>query len=135
MPMTKHDMVSVCLVLCLSCAGSARFQVQKIDPGKQFVIDENRPFVYVRFDHVGPGIPVNEEEPSTRIWLRLKNNCRIPIQFIANGVPDGSLRDEVGIQHEVVPNPPILGLATFSFPAKPRLPGVANPEQHTSTLK
>ena len=135
MPMTKHPVLSVCLALCLSCAGSARLQAQKIGPGKQVVIDENRPFVYIKFDHIGPGEQRSEDEPSSRIWLHLKNNCRIPIQVIANGVPDGSPRDEVGIQHEVVPNPPIRGLVTYSFPVTPKPLGVANPEQHTSTAE
>lgn len=108
-------------------------EAQKTGPAKQFVIDENRPFVYIKFDHVGPGIRWSEEEPSTRIWLHLENNCRIPIQVIANGVPDGSPKDEVGIQHKVVPNPPLRGLVTYSFPVRPKPPGVSNPEQHTST--
>jgi len=50
------------------------------------------------------------------------------LQDIANGVPDGSPRDEVGIMHDVVLNPPIRGL-----PLNRR--AVANPDEHTQTAE
>ena len=68
-----------------------------------FVIDPNRPFVYLRFDHMGPGIRRSEGEPSSRIWLRLVNNCRVPIIVSTFGVPDGSPKGEIGVMDEVVP--------------------------------
>jgi hypothetical protein len=74
-----------------------------------FVIDENKPFVYVRFDHTGPGIPRDEAEPATRIWFRLVNNCRVPIVVTANGVPDESPKEEVGLRYQIVANPPVYG--------------------------
>jgi hypothetical protein len=83
---------------------------QTTKANKGFVIDENKPFVYVRFDHVGPGIPRDEDEPATRIWLRLVNNCRFPIVVTANGVPDESPKEEVGLRYQIVANPPVYGL-------------------------
>ncbi len=69
-----------------------------------FVIDPNRPYVYLEFDHIGPGIPRDEGEPKTRVWLRLMNNCRVPIVVTENGTPDGSPKDERQIMYEVVPS-------------------------------
>jgi hypothetical protein len=79
-----------------------------------FLIDVNRPFVYVKFDHIGPGAPRSADEPNSRIWLRLTNNCRIPILVRANGVPDESPKDEVGLEWRVVPNPTIQGIGEIT---------------------
>lgn len=92
-------------------ASSASAQSKKLPPG--FLLNTNRPFVYIKFDHIGPGIPWSDDESSTRIWLRLTNNCRVPVRVIANGVPDSSPRDEVGIQYKIVPVRPIRGAATM----------------------
>jgi hypothetical protein len=82
---------------------------QTTKANKGFVIDENKPFVYVHFDHIGPGVPRDEEEPATRIWLRLVNNCRVPIVITANGVPDKSPKEEVGLRYQIVANPSVYG--------------------------
>lgn len=68
------------------------------------MIDENKPFVYVRFDHIGAGTQRDEDEPATRIWLRLVNNCRVPIVVTANGVPNESPKEEVGLRYWIVVN-------------------------------
>ena len=68
-----------------------------------FVIDPNRPYVYLKFDHLGPGIPRNEHEPKTRTWLWLVNNCNVGIVVTENGTPDGSPKEERQIMYEVVP--------------------------------
>jgi len=70
--------------------------------------------VYIKFDHIGPGTPRSTAEPNSRIWLRLRNNCRIAILVRANGVPDESPKDEVGLEYEVVPNPAIRGMVRLS---------------------
>jgi hypothetical protein len=93
---------------------SASLVAQTTKMGKDFLIDVNRPFVYVKFDHIGPGIPRTPTEPNSRIWLHLKNNCRIAILVRANGVPDDSPKDEVGLEYEVVANPAIRGMVSFS---------------------
>jgi hypothetical protein len=93
---------------------SASLLAQSTKMGKDFLVDVNRPFVYVMFDHIGPGIPRDPTEPNSRIWLRLKNNCRIAILVRANGVPDESPKDEVGLEWKVVPNPTIQGMVSFS---------------------
>lgn len=64
--------------------------------------------MYLKFDHIGEGLQRSEDEPTSRIWLRLTNNCRLPIMVTTSGIPDGSPRDEVGVDDNVVADPPML---------------------------
>lgn len=108
---------------------------QTADTVSSFVIDPNRPYVYLRFDHVGVGIRRNEGEPTSRIWLRLVNNCRVPITVSSFGVPDGSPEGETGVMDEVVP------VIVSGIPVGVRIPettlppplGPATPEQRPPT--
>jgi hypothetical protein len=77
-------------------------------PKIDFVIDPNRGYVYLRFDHIVPGIPRTEDEPKNRIWLQIANNCRVPIVVLENGTPNGSPKDERQVMLEVVPDRPLL---------------------------
>jgi hypothetical protein len=84
------------------CFVSSNSQAQKTDDGSSFVIDANRPYAYLKFDHVGKGTQREESEPTSRIWLRLTNNCRLPITIRTFGVPDGSPKDERGVMDIIV---------------------------------
>jgi hypothetical protein len=64
---------------------------------QDFVIDQSKPYVYLKFDHIGPRKPVQAGEGSTGIWLRVVSNCRIPIVFLSSGT---------GILDEVVDTEP-----------------------------
>jgi hypothetical protein len=99
--MIKAFVLSICLVFCSLSFGGSLLQAQTRG-AKNFLIDENRPFVYIEFDHTGRGAPWSPDEPPSRIWLHLRNNCRVPIVVLANGVPDDSPKDEVGVMHDVV---------------------------------
>ncbi len=70
---------------CTLLPGAMAMQAQEANTGNAFVIDSNLPFVYVAFDHIGLGTPRNGQQPTARVWLHLKNNCRIPIVFRVNG--------------------------------------------------
>lgn len=111
-------------VLWLSAFG-IRVEGRKIDGTKNFKIDPNRPWVYLQFDHIGSGMPRSENEPATRIWLRLTNNCRVPIIVRTFGVPKGGPPDEQGVMDEVVANPSISilgGIIVHPSTALPRPP-------------
>jgi hypothetical protein len=69
---------------------------------ERFVINKNRPYVYVRFDHMGKGVPLFDDEPSERVWLRFVNNCTVSIVLETFRLPDGSAKGEVGLIHGVV---------------------------------
>lgn len=83
----------------MSCSQATRKPIN-------FVIDSNREFVYLKFDHLGKGIKRREEEPELRIWLKLVNNCNVPIQVNTYSLPDGSPREEIGLMDEVVKDTP-----------------------------
>jgi hypothetical protein len=84
-------------VLLLLFFGSSVL-AQKND-ASDFVIDKSKPFVYLRFDHIGPRKPLQDGEGAVGLWLRVVNNCRIPISFLSNSAPIGEpgvmLMDEV----------------------------------------
>jgi hypothetical protein len=105
MTKTWCSLVPIAVLAVVSVPLSAQTKM-----GKEFLIDVNSPFVYVKFDHIGPGAPRNPSEPNSRVWLRLRNNCRIAIIVRANGVPDDSPKDEVGLEYDVAGNPPVRGL-------------------------
>jgi hypothetical protein len=68
------------------------------------VIDPSKPFVYLKFDHVGPRKAHPDGEDDAGLWLRVVNNCRIPIVFRASGgypgEPGISIEDEVVEQEQ-----------------------------------
>ena len=118
------------LLLATSCA-----LAQRVGTAETFVIDPNRPYVYLKFDRIGKGIPRNESEPTSRIWLRLVNNCRVPIIVSTFGIPDGSPKYEVGVMDEVVPVS-VSGLVTMGqLPMTPLPPPFSpvTPEQKPLT--
>jgi hypothetical protein len=105
MTKTWRSLIPIAVLAVVSVPLSAQTKM-----GKEFLIDVNSPFVYVKFDHIGPGAPRNPSEPNSRVWLRLRNNCRIAIIVRANGVPDDSPKNEVGLEYDVAGNPPVRGL-------------------------
>ena len=86
-------------------------QAQSGSLAQQFLLNQERTFAYLQFDHMGQGPRFNENEPVNRIWFRLVNNCRLPIVIRTFGVPDGSPRGEAGLFHDVVANPAMNGVS------------------------
>ncbi len=114
----------VSLVLIAFSVAEAQAQSGSGDIGEQFIVNKERPFAYLQFDHVGKGARRNENEPAYRIWLRLVNNCRVPIEIRTSGVPDGSPVGEVGFFHNVVANPTYnraSGVTILESGASPKL--------------
>jgi hypothetical protein len=118
------------LALAILLAAIA-LQAQKASPvvstaqtGRTFRLDTRSPFVYLKFDHIGSGQRMNPNEPPTRIWLHLVNNCQLPI-VVRGGQPiDGGMPGEVSIDNVVRLNPPLWGLIVGN-PLEPDLPPVA----------
>ena len=75
-----------------------------------FVTDQNRPYVYLQFDHMGVGAKFSDDEPPRRVWFRFVNNCAVGIVLRTFGVPEGSAKGEVGVMHDVVRDAPKSGL-------------------------
>ncbi len=83
---------------------------------ENLVIDQSKPYVYLKFDHIGPRKPIQSGESRTGLWLRVVNNCRIPIVFASLSVPTGELG--VGLMDEVVEIEPTLQI--YSSPGDKR---------------
>jgi hypothetical protein len=69
-------------------------------PISDFVLNPSMPYVYVKFDHVGPRHPLREGEGQVGLWLRIVNNCRVPIKVPTFGLTTGD--PGVGVLDEVV---------------------------------
>jgi len=130
----KKTYFSVIFLLTPLCVGALCAQTQKTTQAvNDFVIIRNRPFVYLKFDHIGQGEPRSEDEPASRIWLRLINNCRVPIIVHTFGVPEGSPKFEQGVMYKVVANPPVLGMVIEGFKTGQTNEPMSHKEQATPT--
>lgn len=85
-------------LLCLAAAPALRLLGKSKSSSKPFVINVHKPFVCVRFDHIGPGKRRSEEEPLVRMWLHPVNDCRVPITVTAIGIPDESPKNELALR-------------------------------------
>ena len=112
------------LFLCLIGGNVPAAFAQKPAAAAQFVIDGDRPIVYLHFVRYGPGMQFNDDEPKERIWFKFVNNCTVPVTIRTFGVPDGDPEDEAGVMDRVVRDEPML-LITFDYPVIPtEEPGV-----------
>ena len=71
----------------------------------RFLIESNKPYVYLEVDHIGPRKPLRDDEPTTGIWLHLKNNCKLPIVVLAIGWRQADPKEGMALQDEIVPEP------------------------------
>jgi hypothetical protein len=103
----NSSLVTFCFLTCLLNAAGPGTKVANSVEG--FLFDPSKPYVYLEVDHVGPRKPLRDGEPDTGIWLRLKNNCTLPVVVIASGVPAKSADEALWVEDEVVPNRPSTG--------------------------
>jgi hypothetical protein len=94
----------ILVVLLLSTFTAVAFAQN--ESSQKFVIDASKPYVYLVFDHIGPRKPIQSGESNTGLWLRVVNNCRIPIVFLSFSMPPGI--SGVGLMDEVVWDEPML---------------------------
>jgi hypothetical protein len=99
-------------------AVAQRKHVKSPPPREIFLIDLSKPYVYLQIDHIGPREPRGENEPKEGIWLRLDNNCIVPIVVRTFGVPPHSPSGEIGVLDNVVANSEsYAGISSTRFPA------------------
>jgi len=69
-----------------------------------FIIDSSKPFVYLKFNHIGLVKPNPDSTAENYLWLKVINNCRLPIVFSSQGplpgYPGVSIEDEVVEQEQ-----------------------------------
>jgi len=69
---------------------------------QNLVIDSSKPYVYLKFDHIANRKPLYRDESHRGLWLRLVNNCKIPV--IVGTFDPGTGDPGIGIYgEEVVP--------------------------------
>ncbi len=91
------------LLFCCLISGNVQAAfAQKPSAAPRFVIDADRPFVYLKFVRYGPGTKFGDGEPKERIWFKFVNNCNVPVTVRTFGAPDGSAPDEIGVMDRVV---------------------------------
>lgn len=88
------------LSLVLQCIIAAAIAQAAQSSNFRIVIDNAKPYVYIRLDHLGERKPISEVEMACGLWLRMTNNSRVPISVrtFDPGTPDPG----VGLMHEVV---------------------------------
>jgi hypothetical protein len=74
------------------------------DKSKGFLLDSSKPYAYIVYDHIGPRKPQRQGEDTTGLWLRIVNNCRIPIALRNFGVNTGD--PGMGVLYDVIPRRP-----------------------------
>jgi hypothetical protein len=92
------------LSISLSAPKAQQPGTKVIAQSSDFLIDPSKPYAYLELDHVGPRKPLRDGEPNVGIWLRLKNNCRLPIVIVAVETSTDTSREAITVQDEVVPN-------------------------------
>jgi hypothetical protein len=84
--------------------GTSAFS-QELKPAN-FVLDPSKNYVYLKFDHIGPVKLNPDSKEENYLWLKVVNNCRIPIVFRAQGPPPGY--PGVSLENEVVEQEPLM---------------------------
>jgi hypothetical protein len=72
----------------------------------KLALDSAKPFVYIEFDHTGPRQPLEPDEPSRGLWLRLVNNSVLRITLRVHGSPFDDLplvQDIITPQMRMIP--------------------------------
>jgi len=72
----------------------------------KLALDSTKPFVYIEFDHTGPRQPLEPDEPSRGLWLRLVNNSVLRITLRVHGSPFNDLlvvQDIITPQMRMIP--------------------------------
>ena len=85
-----------------------------------FLIDQSKHYVYLKFDRVGDREPLSSDEPDKGLWLRLVNNCRIPITVAIFNTENPEPDRGIAVYDEVVSAPAKGQLPILYFPAQPR---------------
>src|SRR5271168_5348839 len=95
--MIRNSKFATLLLFSFLSASAALAQHQKRP--LSFVIDSSKPYVYLAFDHVGKRQPLSRHEPDRGLWIRLVNNCRLPITVATfdaeTGDPGVAAADEI----------------------------------------
>jgi hypothetical protein len=98
------------LSMCIAVSSLASFaRAKEASTVDDFVLHPSRPYVYLVLDRTGPRKPLRDGEANEGMWLRLVNNCRLPLVIIASKSSTNVADEAFWVQDEVVPNKPSPG--------------------------
>jgi hypothetical protein len=107
--------------------------VPHVDDGRtkhDFLIDKSKAYVYLTFDHVGHREPLSADEPDKGLWLRLVNNCQVPITVATFNTENPGHDRGIGVYDEVVSVAGKGHLPILHFPGKhENPPKTAQPQE------
>jgi len=96
--------LGILLAIVASIAASAQqAPTSKHSPVRSILIDRSRPYVYLEVEQIGARSPIRQDEPRVGVFLRLHNNCTVPIILATFGGSE-SRPNEVGVLDTVVAN-------------------------------
>ena len=105
----------VLAILCFGPQGVAHtipqpHHAKRMRAPREFLIDRSKPYVYLEVVGIGPREPMRQGEPKVGIWLRLHNNCIVPIDLntLSDRTPTGQLQP---FDRVVADGPPAVGAA------------------------
>jgi hypothetical protein len=104
---------------------------QSVQP-ESFLIEPNRPMAYLSVDHVGFGAAEGGVRKE-RVWLRFKNNCRLPIDLHANGAPTDAPFDDMTVMYELI-RPTMRGILVTEDGPHPKAKRVTPPPDTMSEV-
>jgi hypothetical protein len=117
------------LLLALALLAGAPTAQQE---SQSFVRDASKPYVYIKFDHTGPREPLSPDEPTSGLWLRLVNNCRVPI--IIGIFNPGTGDPGIGLFDNIIPIRPRMVPGRLAEPKQGAKPREALPAGYSSEV-
>ena len=117
--------IIVPLVLCsIELAGQKRVQDARV------ALDERAPFVGIVFDRVGYREPTRKGETNRGLWLKLRNNCVVPIRVGVLPIASARQGDRVLVAHAVVEEE--RDVRTLAQPERPKV-RIPRPDGYSTT--
>jgi hypothetical protein len=107
--------ISRALLIILMISGTGFSQIGPTD----FVLDRSKEYVYIAFDHVAERKPVDLGDSDKGVWLRLVNNCRLPILVTVVGEYQYGPGDVI-LNEEVVPWGPWTDFRSGKVTSRPK---------------
>jgi len=107
--LSKLRLFSFIIILCASSALAQSHRARKSYTTDTIRLDHSLPYVYLKVDHIGPRVPFRDDEPKTGVFLRLHNNCTVPIVIDTFGDVPNREDQEIRIYDQVVVNSPPRG--------------------------
>ena len=94
-------MKTICMMLL--CLHNVQAAPQLASRKPSISIDSLRPYVDMVFDHLGNRQPLQGEEVRTGVWLRLRNNCILPIRIRVRR--EQQRGDRLILAHDIIEHP------------------------------